>query len=172
MVTFERTDQGRGSTEGHHGDKSGNITFERTEDLVLVRALIAGDARVYDAATDDAAPERAAFAPVEHPAIWYVVASDADQLVGLYTLIPQNQVCWEIHATRTFGTATSAAARGIQRWIFDRTECRRIVASIPATNRVAIRQAKACGFVEFGRNQRSFLKNGELIDQVLLGVSA
>lgn len=151
------------------------IRFARTCDLALVRRAIADDARVYDASGDDSAAPRESWQPNEHPAIWYVVAQNVKEkgsgFIGLYTLIPQNAVAWEIHATRVFGAAAADALAGIPVWMRGETGARRIVASIPATNRAAIRAARRAGFAEYGRNPRSFLKRGELIDQILLGVS-
>lgn len=100
------------------------------------------------------------------------MAREGQQLVALFTLIPQNAACWEIHATRVFGAAAADAQRAIAPWIFSKTSCRRLVAQIPATNRAAIRAARRAGFVEYGCNPRAFLKRGELVDLVLLGVSA
>jgi RimJ/RimL family protein N-acetyltransferase len=148
------------------------IAFERTRDLALVRELIAGDARVYDAASDDSAPAREEWQPNDHPLIWYVVAREGQQLAALYTLIPQNAVSWEIHASRVFGGAAAEALGAIAPWLFSRTDCRRLVASIPATNRAAIRAARRAGFREYGRNPRAFLKRGQLVDLILLGISA
>ena len=148
------------------------IRFERTRDFALIRSLIASDARVYDAASDDGCPAACAFAPNRHPAIWYVLAREGGELAGMFTLIPQNACCWEIHMGRVFG-APGRALGEIPRWAFQTIPgCRRIVASLRVTNRVAIRAAKRAGFVEYGRNPRSLLKGGQLLDQILLGVSA
>jgi hypothetical protein len=42
---------------------------------------------------------------------------------------------------------------------------------VPANNRLALSFAKSCGMTEYGLNPQSFLKDGQLYDQVLLGVS-
>lgn len=146
------------------------MRFTRTSDLELVRALIAAPGS-FDTATDDTSPGAAEFTPNPHPAIWYVVAADEQGTIGLYSLIPHSAVCWEIHATRVWGSRAAAAARSLPGWVFSRSSCRRIVAAIPATNTAAIRGARRAGYLEYGRNPRSFLKGGELVDQILLGIS-
>jgi hypothetical protein len=100
-----------------------------------------------------------------------VVAKDAEGIIGLYTLIPENAVCWQIHATRCFGRRAIKAVRALVPWVFRVSQCRRIVAQIPAWNRLAIRHAEACGFRQYGVNPRSFSKDRLLHDQILLGVS-
>lgn len=147
------------------------ISFARTRDLALVRRAIASP-RVYDASSDDAAPPRQEFRPNDHPGIWFVTAADDRGLIGLFTFVPLNAVLWEIHATRVFGRGAVEALAGAVDWFTAETRARRIVASIPATNRAAIRCALRAGFREYGRNPRSFLKSGELVDLVLVGISA
>ncbi|AWE84124.1 hypothetical protein CSC29_4075 [Pseudomonas aeruginosa] len=40
---------------------------------------------------------------------------------------------------------------------------------IPATNRAALINALRCGFSEEGRMKNVFLKNGQLVDMVVMG---
>lgn len=57
------------------------------------------------------------------------------------------------------------------RWMFKHSPARRMIAKIPASNRLAIRFAKTCGLVQFGIDEKSYLKNGILRDRVCLGLS-
>lgn len=147
------------------------MTFSRVHDLDLVRRLLTQPG-AWDAATDDSAPAIGDWTPNPHPAIWYVTASEREQIVTLYCLIPENAACWQIHASRTFGRGAAQAHRGIFPWAFAATGASRIVASIPATNRIAIRAAQRVGMVLYGINPRSMLKHGQLVHQFLLGISA
>ena len=45
------------------------------------------------------------------------------------------------------------------------------MANIPTSNRLAIRLAVRSGFTSWGLNRASVLKGGELIDQLMLGLS-
>jgi RimJ/RimL family protein N-acetyltransferase len=149
------------------------VTYERTEDLELVRSIMTHP-RVYPHITDDGSPAAAEFQPVNHPAIWYVLARDGDELLGLYMFIPQGAACWEVHTCllpASWGARAAAAAAGAAAWLFERTTCRRIVTSVPSYNRLALRYAERAGMQQFGVNPRSFLKDGKLHDQVLLGLS-
>jgi RimJ/RimL family protein N-acetyltransferase len=136
-----------------------------------VRAAIAFDARVWAASIDDGAPSPGDWRPGADPRIVYVVASDAGRPVATFTLLPQNSVTYEIHVDRAFGPQAARAHREIFGWAFEHTPARRIVASIPADNPIAIRAARRAGMEQYGVNLASFLRRGVLQDQILFGVS-
>jgi RimJ/RimL family protein N-acetyltransferase len=152
---------------------SGDLLFERTRDYDLVRQIMT-DPRVWPHISDDLAPAPTDFRPLECEAVWYVLVIGAGEVLGLFAFVPQNSVCWEVHTCldpRAWGATGARAARELPAWIWANTPCRRIVTSVPAYNRLALRFARAAGMQEFGVNPRSYLKNGELQDQVLLGLS-
>jgi hypothetical protein len=51
------------------------MTYERTADFALVRA-IRTDPALYRYGTDDFAPPREQFQPWEHPNVWYVIVRE------------------------------------------------------------------------------------------------
>lgn len=129
---------------------------------------------IYPHITDDGCPPVEQFEPVISPAIWYVEARDNDVLLGLWAFVPQNAVCWEVHTCllpHAWGDTAAIAAKELASWIWENTDCRRIVTTVPAYNRLAYRFARKAGMTEYGRNPKSFLKNGKLYDQLLLGLS-
>ena len=147
--------------------------FKRTHDFELVRQVFTHPA-IYRYMGDDYAPTPEAFEVHTHPCIWYVEARDADGLLGIVSFVPQSRVCWEMHLAllpEARGKRSRELGRLIYRWVFANTECRRIVAGIPETNRLAIAWARRAGMVEFGRNQAAFLTGGRLVALVLVGMS-
>lgn len=157
------------------------MTFERTRDYDLIRRIMAHP-QVYPHITDDGCPPVEEFHPVESPEIWYVIVrSDSGprslafgNAIGMWVFFPQNHVCWEVHTCLLpvgRGETGRAAARQMAAWIWSNTPCRRIITNVPVFNRLALAFAKRAGMVEFGRNERSFLKGGELHDQIMLGLS-
>ena len=152
------------------------MTFERTTDYGLVRQILA-DPGIYARMGDDFAPPIAEFVVNEHPAIWYVLVypSAGDLVSGLFCFFPENGICWAGHVAflrKTPPAITLAAGRAVVPWLWANTPCVRLVASIPAYNRAAIRFARrAMGLAAHGRNKASFMKRGTLHDQVLLGIS-
>jgi RimJ/RimL family protein N-acetyltransferase len=148
----------------------------------LVREIVTHP-RVWPWVSDDYSSPREEWRPAEHPGIWYVAVRDDSmpfgdcqpaELLGLVTFIPQNGACWEFHACLLPNAGTRrahAAILGSIRWIWERTECRRVVTNVPAFNRQAMRCARAIGLESIGVNRVSYMKDGKLHDQVLFGLS-
>lgn len=149
------------------------IHFERTTDYRLVREIMTHP-KVYPWIADDGSPAVEEFQPVEHPAFWYVLAFEEEELLGLWLFSPQNSICWEVHTCllpgHGFRRAREAAA-AMALWIWENTPCRRIVTNVPRFNRTARTFAEAAGMTRCGVNLRSYMKNGELHDQLMLGMS-
>ncbi len=149
------------------------LTFERTSDLALIK-LVMTHPRVYPHITDDGSAPVEEFHVLEHPAIWYVLVKDDDELLGLFMFVSQNAVCAEVHTCllpNALGARAKEAARGVVAWMFEQTTLQRIVTNVPANNRLALHYAKRGGMTEYGLNPKSFLKGGILQDQILLGLS-
>ncbi len=152
----------------------GAITFERTRAYGVVRSILT-DPGTYARMTDDFAPVAADFAVNEHPLAWYVLVIVAGQVDGLFCFYPENAICWAAHVAFLRGVpprVTHQAGREIVPWLFAHTPCLRLIASVPACNRAAVRFGlRAMGLRAYGRNTNSFLKGGKLVDQILMGRS-
>jgi RimJ/RimL family protein N-acetyltransferase len=150
------------------------VTFERTRDFARVRAVLT-DSTQYAMAGDDSAPPACEFRPNEDPRIIYIaVKHESGAVVGIVTLIPQNAVCFELHAALLrplWGTRSREALRGAVEWAWRETPARRIVAAVPEYNRLAVKLAMQSGFEPFGWNRGAFLKGGQLHNVLHLGVS-
>lgn len=149
------------------------MTFERTFDFALVRALITFAAG-YRAAGDDFAPPEADFVVNEDPRIWYVVGRlESEMPLGAFLFLPQSSVCYEVHLALLPGAwgRSSECLRGANAWMFANSPARRIVGAVPAFNRLANRCAERAGMTRYGTNFKSFQKGGELHDLTLWGVS-
>jgi RimJ/RimL family protein N-acetyltransferase len=150
-----------------------SLAFERTLDFSLVRQIITHP-RIWPHVSDDFSPAPEDFVPKQDEAIWYVLVKNGDELLGLFSLFPQNAICWELHTCllpNAWKRWTVPAARGLFGWIFSNTGCLRIVTSVPEYNRVAVRAAVLAGMMQFGVNEKSWMRRRELQDQILLGVS-
>ncbi|MGH9663953.1 MAG: hypothetical protein ACRD9L_05990 [Bryobacteraceae bacterium] len=149
------------------------LRFERTWDYSLVREVVTHP-KVWPWVTDDFSPAAGDYLPVEHPGVWYMLAWDDGELLGLWAFTPENGVCWEVHTCLLPGHGfrrARAAARGMRAWLWANTPCRRVVTKVPAYNRIAYKFAVDAGLEQFGLNPKSIQKNGRLHDQALLGVS-
>lgn len=150
-----------------------DIHFERTFDYELVRKVITHP-KIWPHVTDDYSAPPDIWKPAETQLVWYVLAKDGDEILGVWTLIPENSVCWKIHTTllpSAWGDRAKAAARSLAPWVWENTPCRRVITDVPENNRLALKFAKDAGMVEFGFNPASWLKNGQLWGQHMLGAS-
>lgn len=150
------------------------IYFERSTDYALICQVLTHE-KIWPHISDDGSPAREDYRPVEHEAIWYVIVRDQDEVLGLWTFVPQNAVCWEVHTAllpAAWGERGQNAARLLPEWIWENTPCRRIVTNVPETNRLALHFAAKAGMKVYGVNPQSWMKNGALCDQICLGLSA
>ena len=149
------------------------IHIERSTDYALIRGIMTHP-RVYPHLTDDGSPAAADFEPIESEALYYLVAWDGNELLGLWLFVPLNAVCWEVHTAllpHAWGDRARRAAVVMLQWIWGNTPCRRIVTHVPADNRLAYDFALAAGMQVFGIDEQSFLKGGRLLDQICLGIN-
>jgi RimJ/RimL family protein N-acetyltransferase len=149
------------------------IRIERSTDYALIRAIMCHNG-IYRHISDDRCPPAAEFRPIESDDVWYAVVWDDNDLLGLWMLYPQNSVCWEIHTCllpHAWGVRARRAASVMAAWIWENTPCERLITNVPANNRAAYHFALAAGMEVYGKNAKSFLKHGKLIDQICLGLS-
>ena len=155
------------------------MTFEWTRDFGLIKAVLTHPSQVRMASDDGT--DLASWSPCEDERVCYITAREGDAVRGIFTLIGQNAVCYEIHAAilpQSWGPGSREALRGAIEFFRSQT-CNlnmgagipRIVCGIPAYNKLAIRLAKDCGFRAYGRNPASWLRHATLHDLVLLGIS-
>lgn len=149
------------------------MLYHRTGNFDLVDRIFR-QPEIYEFSGDDTLPEPDEFKVNRDPAIWYVLAGNAD-LVGIFSLLPQNAICWEVHTAMMSWASTAekwAAARGFVPWLWSHTPCRRLTAAVPSFNRAARMYAiHGLGLHCVGRQHDAFLKNGRLHDLVLFGRS-
>jgi RimJ/RimL family protein N-acetyltransferase len=149
------------------------IHIERSTDYGLIRAIMTQPA-LYKHLSDDGSPPANEYRPIESDAIWYLVVWDANTLLGLWMLVPQNSICWEIHTAllpHAWGERAHRAAQVMLAWIWENTPCRRIITNVPVDNRLAFHFALDAGMEVYGKNEDSFLKGGKLLDQICLGIT-
>lgn len=154
------------------------IRFERTKDWEMIRKVLT-DPKIYPAISDDGSPAVDEFRPIQNDGLWYVAVWDdvlrgTKELCGIFLFAPLNAATWEIHTCllpHTWGAKAAEIAKALHQWGWEHMPCQRIITNVPAYNRLALRFAKCAGMREFGVNPASYLKNGKLYDQIMLGIS-
>ncbi len=155
--------------------EGGKYTFQRTHNMALVRKIVTHPA-LYHMITEQESPAAEDYYPVDHPALWYVIAKDGEEILGCYALYSENSVCWGIHCS-LLPLSGWLRGRNIQatvalfEWLWKNTPWMRITAKVPAFNVQARRLAEKSGMIQYGVNVKSFPKYGALHDEILLGIS-
>jgi hypothetical protein len=148
------------------------MRFERTYDLDLIRVIVTHP-RVWSKVSDDKAPEPENWNPADPEKAWYVLVWDDEDLLGMWMFHPENSVTWRAHfcfLPDAYGKTQQATVE-LFCWIWETTECQRIIGEIPWSNRLALKMVTAAGCKAFGIDEASFLKDGELEDRVAVGIS-
>lgn len=150
------------------------MEFLRTNDYGLVRRILTWP-EIYATSGDDYTVPAEDFKVYEHPDIWYVLAANGLTGFGLFTLIPENTVCWKLHVGMLPWASTEqkwAAARKLAPWLGANTPCRRLTAMVPANNRTAlVYGTHGIGMHYVGTQEKAFMKGGMLQDLIILGRS-
>jgi len=148
------------------------VMINRSFDYDLIRKIITNP-KIYPMSSDDKSPPPNQYRPPENELIYYLIPEDSGKPLGVFVCVPQNVICYEIHTCllpEAWGGLAKQAAEHLISWMFERTDCKKLITNVPAYNRLALRFAKAAGLVEFGVNSKSYLKNGLLHDQIMLGI--
>lgn len=138
--------------------------IELTRDTDFIVSCVTS---AWDRISDDGAPELY-FPPMGEGNLW-VRAGD----YGVFLLSRQNHVTYEVHTILLPCARGKAVEIGKQAlaWAWANTPAKRLITNVPAFNPLALRLAKAVGFIEYGINRQSFQKGGVLYDQTVLGLS-
>ena len=91
----------------------------------------------------------------------------------LFILVPSNLVSYEVHTCilpQFRGEYAVEAAKLAIEWVFSKTPCQKISTLIPVINTAAYALACRAGMKKEGINRKSFLKNGCLYDQIIMGL--
>ena len=103
----------------------------------------------------------------------YLMVEDEGEGMGFFGLSAINTICYEIHTTmlpKAWGK-TLRYTKEVLDWIFTNTVCLKVVTFVPETNKKALNLALKTGLKIEGFIEKSFLKNGSLIGQHVLGIN-
>jgi len=90
------------------------------------------------------------------------------------TFIPQSTILYDSHIAIRLGHRGKEGFAGTRQalgWIFDHTPCLKIVGRFPVTKRELLWMARAMKFHLEGFCRKSILRNGQLEDQIMIGLT-
>ena len=148
------------------------IAIRPTKDESFIYDCITHPAN-WNAVTDDGSVYPELYFPdVSDHNIWLEVVDDGESL-GVFCAAPHGSACRVAHSAllpSAYGVGAEASRLAIE-WLFDHTDCKRVIAFIPEYNLLARNMALDAGLTLFGRNEQSFLKNSVLYDELCFGIS-
>lgn len=152
-------------------------TAERSDWAVGIKLVVN---ELWDHLADDWPMDPREWEPrIDDSSRWYVIHGTDDKnrtwLVGFVWAHQVNNVTWQAHTNIRpewwgKGVGLPASKTGLDKIIED-TGARKVIAIIPETSPHVLRLAKELGFSEEGRRLKSWQKDGELYDEVYLGLN-
>ena len=103
----------------------------------------------------------------------FVTAVVDGDLAGLFMFTMENSRCYSIHSAllpKYWGKGFAPAC-GMSAciWLFENSPCLKIITLVPEFNNSALTMAMSAGMRIEGVNRSSFMKDGTLYDQTMLG---
>lgn len=144
-------------------------------DLQLIKSIITHGS-IWPYVHDDLVENKEDFyiSPPVKDFIYYLGVKDNKQIVGLFMLNRCNSVTYEIHTCLLKagrGEAAIQHAKDVVEWIFNNTQCQRLITQVPENNSPAYRLALAAGLTQYGLNENAFKLKNKLQSIKLLGIS-
>lgn len=140
------------------------------EDMELIKSILMDDA-IYPHIIDDGCDE---INPVFNDSMIWLVITENSQVCGAFMVHQHNRATWEVHTCLLpviWGKKAKEAAHLLLKWFFSQPFNYKMVTNVPDMNRAAHMFALRAGLVLEGVNSKSFLKDGALYDQYVLGVT-
>ncbi len=128
---------------------------------------------VYPWISDDGSPlvdEFTSSLLISNPEVFVLMPSDG----VVFILHPWNSITLEVHTNivpEKRGREAITETMKAMAWVFKNTGCLKIVTHVPFFNRQAKIFALKCKMKHEGVNRQSFLKDGILYDQDILGIT-
>jgi len=150
------------------------VRVTRTVNQELIKETL-NDPVLWDVSTEDGTPPLEEFWPDIDEKIWIALIDDDDNVRGFMIgdLVSRVQVRVHIAIRSEYWGDKANVELGKQAiaW-FQENGAQKIIATIPTEDKQVLRYAQRCGLQREGVNKKSFLREGELLDQYYLGLVA
>lgn len=147
------------------------VTIERTFDINMIKSIVCHD-DIYGFISDDYSPLADEYDPFIDDSIYWLLIKNSDVLCGLFMIHQANGITCELHTCvlpEHRGSKTTLYTKNLFDWVFSNTKYKKVITHVPSFNSAALLLAEKSGMKREGINRLSFLKNGQIYDQFLLG---
>ncbi|MFZ2998923.1 MAG: GNAT family protein [Undibacterium umbellatum] len=146
------------------------MKLERTHDMKTVKDILSHPA-IFPHIHEDGLNE---IVPPDSGAFHWMLISDKEGAAGVYMVHYHNQSCVEMHTCllpRIWGAKANDSVKLLSKYLFHQLGVKKVITNVPDYNKLALRFAKVNGMKIEGVNRESYLKDGKLIDQIMLGMT-
>ena len=140
------------------------------EDMDLIKSILM-DKAIYPHIIDDGCDE---INPVFNDSMIWLVITENSQVCGAFMVHQHNRATWEIHTCLLpviWGKKAQIAAKLMSGWFFSQPLNLKLITNVPEMNKMAHMFSLRSGMMLEGVNRKSFLKDGILYDQYVLGMT-
>lgn len=147
-----------------------SLSLVRTHDMDLVKSIMLHDSiwqKIHDDGCIGAEPQ-------DMETIYWLIVYDNGKASGMYLVYPLNAACYEMHTCllpEIWGQKANKAAQLLANYLFGVIGVKKVITNVPKSNKIALKYALRNGMTIEGVNRESFLKNGALEDQTMLGMT-
>lgn len=144
------------------------IKAERTYDVALIWSIVF-QPELWESVTEDNPPT---FKPDVINEAWVLITLK-DEPIGCYNLHSLNTVCWQIHAfiLPEHRNHSKESGRAVLKWALDNIDFLKLQAVIPELYPNVYHFTLHQGFTDEGLQRKSYMKNKQLHNQHLLGIT-
>lgn len=116
-----------------------------------------------------------AYDPENQKELIYLAIENKDEVIGITMFhIFNHPICYQIHVNylpEYWGTGLVQYTIDSIKWIFENTECKKVVAIIPDSYPEVTKHAEKVGLEAEGYLRNSIMVNDKLDNQVIMGIS-
>jgi len=145
--------------------------IKRTFDAELVRSII-GNKELHKRAGKHIPVE--AYDPETQKEMYYLSVEKEGEVIGVIIFhIFNHAICYQGHVNylpEHWGSGLAKYTREAIQWMFDNTECLKVIALAPDSYPEVLKHAGKSGLVTEGYLRKSIMVNGKLDGQTILGI--
>jgi RimJ/RimL family protein N-acetyltransferase len=155
-----------------------NLVVHRTRDMDFVK-LIGSHPDIYPFIIDDGCPSSPDdWLPIDGDKRYYLIPwllhKNIDpEPIGVAAYYARNHVLYEGHACllpKYRHLMSHEIGSKCNQWMFDNTPCQKVIGFVPVTKPNMYKIALKAGFEDEGLCKNSYLSDGRLIDQHIVGI--
>lgn len=147
------------------------ITITRTFDADFIES-VCKHPKIWKSISDDNSNFEEWKPTINDDVYWLAPVVDGEA-AGVFLVYPLNSILWEVHTSilpEYWGETCLECAKAVIKYVFENTECKKLITNVPRNNPLAKRLAEKAGMSIEYINKKSIMKCGMMMDQFVLAI--